>query len=167
MGKPQLASHLMMKCLIVVVQSPSCSVLQCSAFFMAQLSHPYMTTRKTTALTIRTSAGNVLSLLFNMPARFVIVFLPRNKHLLMLDNFSLRSGPRQRGLFLFQSTQYQRFWLGQSRKDNEIKDIHTGKEVILLANNMILHIENPKKSTKNLLELIKKCCKVAGNKINT
>ena len=81
--------------------SLSHSVLQCSAFFMAQLSHSYMTTRKTVALTIWTSVGKVLSLLFNMPSRFVIVFLPRSKHLLMLDNFSLRSRPRQRYLFLF------------------------------------------------------------------
>ena len=101
MEKLQLASHLMMKCLIVVVQSLSHSVLQCSAFFMAQLLLSYMMTRKTIALTIRASVGKVLSLLFNMLSRFVTVFLPRSKHLLMLDNFSLRSGPRQRCLFLF------------------------------------------------------------------
>ena len=59
------------------------SVLQCSPFFMVQLSHPYMTTGKTTALTIWTFVGKVMSLLLNMVSRFVVAFLPRNKHLLI------------------------------------------------------------------------------------
>ena len=59
------------------------SVLWCSAFFMIQLSHLYMTTRKTIALTIRTFVGKVMSLLFNMLARFAIAFLPRSKCLLI------------------------------------------------------------------------------------
>ena len=59
------------------------SILQCSAFFMVQLSHPYMTTGKTTALTIQTFVGKVMSLLFNMLSRLVITFLPRSKHLLI------------------------------------------------------------------------------------
>ena len=54
------------------------SILQRSAFFMIQLSHPYMTTGKTIALTIWTLAGKVISLLFNMLPRFVIAFLPRS-----------------------------------------------------------------------------------------
>ena len=52
------------------------SVLQFSAFFMVQLSHPYMTTRKTIVLTIWTFVGKVMSLLSNMLSRFVRVFLP-------------------------------------------------------------------------------------------
>ena len=59
------------------------SVLQCSAFFMVQLSHPYMTAGKTIALTIWTFVGKVMSLLFNMLSRFVIASLPRSKHLLI------------------------------------------------------------------------------------
>ena len=59
------------------------SILQRSAFFTVQLSHPYMTTGKTTALTIRTFVGKVMSLLFNMLPRFVIDFLPRSKCLLI------------------------------------------------------------------------------------
>ena len=59
------------------------SVLQCSAFFMVQLSHPYMTTGKTTALTRWTFVGKVTSLLFNMLSRLVIAFLPRSKCLLI------------------------------------------------------------------------------------
>ena len=59
------------------------SILQCSALFMVQFSHPYMTTRKTIALTIRTFVGKVTSLLFNVPSRFVIAVLPRSKHLLI------------------------------------------------------------------------------------
>ena len=54
-----------------------------SAFFMVQLSHPYMTTGKTIALTRRTFVGKVMCLLFNMLSRFVIAFLPRNKGLLI------------------------------------------------------------------------------------
>ena len=63
--------------------SSKASILQCSVFFMVQLSHPYMTTLKTVALTRRTFAGKVMSLLFNMLPRLVIVFLPRSKHLLI------------------------------------------------------------------------------------
>ena len=59
------------------------SILQCSAFFTVQLSHPYMTTGKTIALTRRTFVGKVMSLLFNMLSRLVITFLPRSKHLLI------------------------------------------------------------------------------------
>ena len=60
------------------------SILQHSAFFTVQLSHPYMTTGKTIALTRRTFAGKVMPLLFNMLSRLVIAFLPRSKHLLIL-----------------------------------------------------------------------------------
>ena len=59
------------------------SVLQCSAFFIVQLSHPYMTTGKTIALTRWTFVGKVMSLLFKMLSRFVMVFLPRSKRLLI------------------------------------------------------------------------------------
>ena len=59
------------------------SVLQHSAFFMVQLSHPYRTAGKTIALTRQTFVGKVMSLLFNMLSRFVIAFLPRSKHLLI------------------------------------------------------------------------------------
>ena len=63
--------------------SSKASVLQCSAFFMAQLSHPYMTTGKTIALTIRTCVGKVMSLLFNVLSGFVTAFFPRSKRLLL------------------------------------------------------------------------------------
>ena len=59
------------------------SILRCSAFFMVQLSHQYMTTGKTTALTIWTFVGKVRSLLLNTLSRFVIAFLPRSKSLLI------------------------------------------------------------------------------------
>ena len=55
------------------------SFLQCTAFFIVQLSHPYMTTGKTIALTRRTFVGKVISLLYNMLSRLVIAFLPKNK----------------------------------------------------------------------------------------
>ena len=58
------------------------SILQCSAFFIVQLSHSYTTTRKTTALARWTFVGKVMSLLFNMLSRWVITFLPRSKRLL-------------------------------------------------------------------------------------
>ena len=59
------------------------SILQHSAFFIVQLSHPYMTTGKTIALTRQTFVGKVISLLFNMMSRLVVTFLPRSKHLLI------------------------------------------------------------------------------------
>jgi len=61
--------------------SSKASVLCRSAFFIVQLSHPYMTTGKTIAFTRWTFVGKVMSLLFNMLSRFVITFLPRSKHL--------------------------------------------------------------------------------------
>ena len=63
--------------------SPKASILLCSAFFIVQLSHPYMTTGKTIALTRWTFVGKVMSLLFNMLSRLVTTFLPRNKCLLI------------------------------------------------------------------------------------
>ena len=63
--------------------SSKASILRHSAFFTVQLSHPYMTTAKTIALTRRTFVGKVISLLFNMLSRLVITFLPRSKHLLI------------------------------------------------------------------------------------
>ena len=63
--------------------SSKASILQCSAFFIVQLSHPYMATVKTIALTRQIFVGKAMSLLFNMLSRFIIAFLPRNKHLLI------------------------------------------------------------------------------------
>ena len=63
--------------------SSKASILQCSAFFIVQLSHPYMTAGKTIALTRWTFVGKVVSLLFNMLSILVITFLPRSKHLLI------------------------------------------------------------------------------------
>ena len=63
--------------------SSKASILQHSAFFIAQLSHPHMTPGKTTALTRWTFVGKVMSLLFNMLSRLVIAFLPRSNHLLI------------------------------------------------------------------------------------
>ena len=63
--------------------SSKASILRCSAFFKVQLSHPYMTTGKTTALTRWNFVGKVMSLLFNMLSRLLIAFLPRSKHLLI------------------------------------------------------------------------------------
>ena len=59
--------------------SSKASILRCSAFFIVQLSHPYMTTGKTIALTRWTFVGKVMSLLFKMLSRLVIAFLPRSK----------------------------------------------------------------------------------------
>ena len=63
--------------------SSKASILQCSIFFMFQISHPYMTTKKTIALTIWTFVGKGMSLLFNTLSSFGIAFLPRSKHLLI------------------------------------------------------------------------------------
>ena len=63
--------------------SSKASILQRSAFFMIQLSYPYMTTGKTIALTIQTFVGKVMSLLFNVLSRIVIAFCPSSKRLLI------------------------------------------------------------------------------------
>ena len=74
-----LAVHGTLKSLLQNHSSKT-SILRHSAFFIVQLSHQYMTTRKTIALTRWTLVGKVMSLLFNMLSRFVIAFLPRCKH---------------------------------------------------------------------------------------
>uniref|UniRef100_A0AC11DRF2 Uncharacterized protein n=1 Tax=Ovis aries TaxID=9940 RepID=A0AC11DRF2_SHEEP len=63
--------------------SSNTSIVRCSAFFTVQLSHPYMNTGKTIALTRRTLVGKVMALLLNMLSRLVITFLPRSKRLLI------------------------------------------------------------------------------------
>ena len=63
--------------------SSKASILWCSTFFIVQLSHPYMTTGKTIALTRQTFVDKVMSLLFNMPSILVVTFLPRSMHLLI------------------------------------------------------------------------------------
>ena len=63
--------------------SSKASILQHSAFFIVQLSHPYMTTEKNTALTRRIFIDKIMSLLFNILSRLVIAFFPRSKHLLI------------------------------------------------------------------------------------
>ena len=68
---------------LLLHHSSKASILQCSAFFIVQLLHPYMTTGKTIALTRLTFVGKVMFLLFNMLSRLVIIFLPRSKHLLI------------------------------------------------------------------------------------
>ena len=68
--------------------SPKASILRCSAFFMVQLSHPYMTNGKTIALIRRTFVGKVMPLLLNMLSRLVITFLPRSNHLLISWQYS-------------------------------------------------------------------------------
>ena len=86
------------------------SVLQHSAFFMVQLSHPYRTAGKTIALTRQTFVGKVMSLLFNMLSRFVIAFLPRSKYLLISWLQSLSAGilkpPKRKSVTVFTFSPY-------------------------------------------------------------
>ena len=63
--------------------SSKASILQCSALFMVQFSHPYMTARKTIALTRQAFVGKAMSMFYNMLFRFAIAFLPESKHLLI------------------------------------------------------------------------------------
>ena len=77
-----LAVHIILKSLLQHHSSKG-SIIWLSAFFMVQLSHPYMTTGKTTALTIQTFVSKVMSLLINIQSRLIITFLPRRKHLLI------------------------------------------------------------------------------------
>ena len=84
--------------------SSKASILRCSAFFTAQLSHPYMTTGKTTALTKWTFDGKVMSLLFNMLSRLVITFLPRSSE---SESHSVMSDYLQpHGLYEFSRPEY-------------------------------------------------------------
>ena len=79
-------SHVIKRCLLLgrkAIHGSKASILRRSAFLTVQLSHPYLTTGKTIALTRRTFVGKVMSLLFNMLSRLVITFLPRSKHLLI------------------------------------------------------------------------------------
>ena len=85
--------------------SSEASILQCSASFMVQLSHPYMTTGKTIALTRWTFVGKVISLLFNMLSRLVIAFLPRSKRLLIS--------------WCLQITRYDRYYLHFTNEEIE------------------------------------------------
>ena len=71
--------------------SSKASVLQCSVFFIVQLSHPYMTTGKTIALTRWTFVDKVMSLLFNMLSRMIIALLPRSKRLLIMAAVTIYS----------------------------------------------------------------------------
>ena len=71
--------------------SSKASILLCSAFFIVQLSYPYMTTGKTIALTRWTFVDKVMTLLFNMLPRLVITFLPRSKHLNFMDAITIGS----------------------------------------------------------------------------
>ena len=69
---------------LIQYHSSKASILHCSAFFMIQLSHPYMTSGKTIALTVWTFVGKVMFLLFNTLSQLVIAFLPRSKHFKIL-----------------------------------------------------------------------------------
>ena len=78
--------------------SPKASILQCSAFFMVQLSHPYMTNRKIKALIIRKFVGKLMSLLFDKLSTFVIAFHPRSEYLLiswLQSTFAVISEPKK------------------------------------------------------------------------
>ena len=79
---------------LLLLLSSKASILWRSAFFMFQLSHPYVTTGKTIALTIWTFTGKIMSLLFNMLSRLGITFLPKSKHL----NFTAGTGDTNEGL---------------------------------------------------------------------
>ena len=88
--------------------SSKASILQLSAFFAVQLSQPYVTTRKTIALTIGTFVGRGMSLLFDILSRFVIVFLPVSKHLLIY-------WPKSPSTGILESK--KRKWRGESRSN--------------------------------------------------
>ena len=85
--------------------SSKASILWHSAFFIVQLSHPYMTTGKTTALTRWTFIGKVMSLLFNMLFRLVIIFLPRSRHLFFFLIASLFRPLFKQASFNFMATE--------------------------------------------------------------
>ena len=81
--KIKQTGHFLLKQSLLQQHNSKASILQCSAFFMVQLSHPYVTIGKTIALTMWTFVSKVMSLLFHMLSKFVTVFLLRSKHLLI------------------------------------------------------------------------------------
>ena len=99
------------------------SILRCSVLFIAQLSHPHMTTGKTIALTRWTFVGKAMSLLFNMLSRLVIAFLPKSKRLLIsrLQSPSavLWEPPIIKSLTVFTSTDMSLSKLGEMVKERE------------------------------------------------
>ena len=101
--------------------SSKASILWQSLFFMVQLSHPYMTTSETIALTICHFVIKVISLLFNLLARFVIAFLPRSKHLLiswMQSPSAVMWSPRKLNLLVFILFPHLFVWEGKKRKSD-------------------------------------------------
>ena len=103
--------------------SSKASILQCSAFFIVQLSHPYMTTGKTIALTRHIFVGKVMSLLFNMLFRLVIAFLQRSKCLNFMAAVSIHSdfgSQRNKELLYF----ITKFSVGERMYDVNCKQIN-------------------------------------------
>ena len=80
--------------------SSKASILRCSAFFTVQLSHPYMTTGETIALTRQTFVGKVMSLLFNVLSRLVITFLPRSKRLYICIYIYIQENPKEKNFWV-------------------------------------------------------------------
>ena len=154
--------------------SSEASILWCSAFVIVQLSHPYMTTGKTIALTRQTFGDKVMSLLFNMLSRFVITFRPRSKHLLISRLQSPSAGilepPKIKSAtvspvstsicheVMGPDAMILVFWMvtfkvlvTAIKQERELKFIQSEKEQVklsLFADYTILHRENPTKSTK-------------------
>ena len=154
--------------------SSEASILWCSAFFIVQLSHPYMTTGKTIALTRQTFGDKVMSLLFNMLSRLVITFLPGSKHLLISRLQSPSAGilepPKIKSAtvspvstsicheVMGPDAMILVFWMvtfkvlvTAIKQERELKFIQSEKEQVklsLFADYTILHRENPTKSTK-------------------
>ena len=95
------------------LKTSKASILQCSTFFIVQLSHPYMTTWKTVALNRWTFVGKVMLLLFNMLFRLVITFLPRSKHLLiswLQSSFAVILEPKIKSLTVPGSLRVRHDW---------------------------------------------------------
>ena len=116
------------------------SILQCSAFFIVQLSHPYMTTGKTIALTRWTFVGKVMSLLFNMLSRLVITFLPRNS----LGIESLLCSKFYASYFCLKDED-STVWRTREVARREVTEMQCDK----FSNNQYLSLENWHKKWKN------------------
>ena len=103
--------------------SSKASILRHSDFFLVQLSHPYMTTGKTKSLTRQNIVGKVMSLLFNMPSRLVITFLPRSKCLLNSEKCSFYLTSSILHLYLLSST--QRTLILKVTRDDRVRIFHS------------------------------------------
>ena len=134
--------------------SSKASIFWRAAFFTVQLSHPYMTTGKTTALTRWTFVGKVMSLLFNMLSRLVITFLPRSNSTVKDETLLSKGENKAKSLlsyFFVTKTGSSSPCRKQEKRNDSHLEWRRGRKTTLIIEDMTLYIEKSKLPTKNSL----------------